>query len=209
MKDRLTYLQQALFDNQLDFPQEIQEKLLAYLNLMQQWNRVHNLTAIRDPHEMIMLHIVDSLAINRFLLGKRIIDVGTGGGLPGIPLAMVNPDKTFVLLDSNNKKTLFLNQVVIDLKLQNVQVIHSRVEDYRPETCFDSVITRAFSTLKNMLEMTTHLVCQQGQFLAMKGVYPEDEIQEVPDSFRVMSVHALKINGLNAERHLVCVEKTQ
>ncbi len=209
MTNKQEFLAQALIDNQVDVSLAIQEKFLAYLKLMEQWNRVHNLTAIRDPKEMIMLHIIDSLSIRPFVHGKRCIDVGTGAGLPGIPLALVHPEKEFVLLDSNNKKAAFLRQVVLDLHIKNVEVIHGRVEDYKPQHCFDCVITRAFSSLKEMTEVTGHLACcPDGQFLAMKGVYPEEEIQQIKEPFRVMSVHALRINGLYAERHLVCLEKT-
>jgi 16S rRNA (guanine527-N7)-methyltransferase len=201
------FLQQALTKNQYDISAEIQDNFLAYLELMKKWNTVHNLTAILDPQEMVMLHILDSLSVNRFLHGNRIVDVGTGAGLPGIPLALIFPEKEFFLLDSNNKKTLFLNQVVFELKLKNVHVVHSRVEAFRPEKCFDSVITRAFSSLTDMLQGTKHLLCADGHFLAMKGQYPEQEIQNVPDEFRVLDIHALKVNGLHAERHLVCIEK--
>jgi 16S rRNA (guanine527-N7)-methyltransferase len=207
MTNKKTFLQQALFDNQIDVSMETQEQFSAYLKLLDQWSRVHNLTAIRDPEEMIMLHILDSLSVNRFLQGKRVIDVGTGAGLPGIPLALVNPEKEFVLIDANSKKTRFLTQVVLELQIKNVTIVHTRAEDYHPEIGFDSVITRAFSSLKEMLEVTALLVNAKGEFLAMKGLYPEEEIQQVPDNFRVMSVHAIRINGLNAERHLVCIEK--
>lgn len=207
MNDQKTFLQQALIDNQHDVPQDIQDKMLAYLALMREWNRVYNLTAIVDPLEMIMLHLLDSLSINRFLQGTRVLDVGAGAGLPGIPLALIHPEKHFTLLDSNNKKIRFLNQVIVELKLSNVEAVHSRVEDFHPEVCFDSIITRAFSSLKDMLQRTGHLICNSGMFLAMKGAYPEIEIQEVPEDFRVISIHALRINGLDAERHLVCMEK--
>lgn len=201
------FLRQALTDNQHIVSDEVQDKLLAYLKLLEQWNKVHNLTAISDPKEMVMLHILDSLSVTRFIHGTHIIDVGTGAGLPGIPLALTMPEKDFVLLDSNNKRTLFLNQVVLELKIKNVTVVHSRAEDYFSERCFDTVLTRAFSSVKEMLKATAHLVCNDGHFLAMKGVYPEEEIQNFPEEFRVFSVHALRINGLNAERHLVCIEK--
>jgi 16S rRNA (guanine527-N7)-methyltransferase len=207
MSNLKSYLQQALTDNQHIVAPDVQDKFLAYLDLLAKWNKVHNLTSIDDPKQMVMLHILDSLSINRFLHGQRIIDVGTGAGLPGIPLALMRPEKEFVLLDSNNKKTAFLNQVVLDLKIQNVEVVHSRAEEYFPPKCFDSVITRAVSALKEMLQVTAHLVCIDGQFLAMKGVYPEEEIRQVPEEFRVFSIHALRINGLDADRHLVCIEK--
>lgn len=201
------FLQQALQDNQHDVSAAMQQQFLDYLSLLEKWNKVHNLTAITDHSDMVMLHILDSLSINRFLHGNRIVDVGTGAGLPGIPLAIMHPQKEFVLIDCNNKKTAFLNQVICELQIKNVSVFHTRVEDFHPERCFDSIVTRAFSSLKEILLATGHLACHEGQFLAMKGAYPEKEIQEVPEEFRVQSVHALRINGLNAERHLVCIEK--
>lgn len=201
------FLQQALIDNQHDITTAMQDQLLAYLELLQKWGEVHNLTAIRNPEEMVMLHILDSLSITRFLHGNNIVDVGTGAGLPGIPLAIMHPEKHFTLVDSNNKKTRFLNQVIYELGIKNIEVIHSRSEDFHPERCFDSIITRAFASLKEMLTATAHLACHDGQFLAMKGTYPEQEIQEISEDFRVLSVHALRINGLNADRHLVCIEK--
>ncbi len=207
MLDLKDCLQQALTDNQHSLTVETQEQLLGYLHLITKWNAVHNLTAIRDPHDMVMLHVLDSLSVIHFLHGQHIIDVGTGAGLPGIPLALTRPDKNFVLLDSNNKKTLFLNQVILELNIKNVKVVHSRVEDFHPAQGFDSVITRAFSSLKEMIATTAHLLAQEGHFLAMKGIYPEVEIQQVPREFRVFSVHGLRVNGLNAERHLVCIER--
>jgi 16S rRNA (guanine527-N7)-methyltransferase len=198
-------LEQALSDNQFDISQTIQDQLIDYLDLLQQWNQVFNLTAIRDPHEMVWLHILDSLAIRAYLHGDRIIDVGTGAGLPGIPLALTCPDKQFVLLDSNHKKTRFLNQVVYELGLKNVTVVHSRCESFAPEHCFDSIVTRAFATIESMLTATQHVLCEQGQFLAMKGLYPEAEIKAIPEKFTLLAAHRLDINGLDAERHLICI----
>lgn len=200
-------LQKALIANGYHFSLDIHTKLLAYLDLMKKWNRVYNLTAIIDPHDMVYLHILDSLAINRYLHGNRIIDVGTGAGLPGIPLALLNPEKSFVLLDSNSKKTRFLTQVVLELKLSNVEVVHARCEDFHPEQSFDSVVSRAFASIRVMLTTTSHLLNDQGQFLAMKGVYPEKELRDIPEGFSLVGVHTLKIKGLDAERCLVCLRK--
>lgn len=199
------FLQKTLLDNGYHFSEEIQEKMTAYLNLMNQWNRVFNLTAIHNPQDMVLLHILDSLAINSFLHGNRIIDVGSGAGLPGIPLAMINPEKKFVLLDSNSKKTHFLTQAVINLKLKNVEVVHARCEEFHPEKGFDSIVTRAFASIEDMLIATKHLLTPNGQFLAMKGVYPELELQQISDDFKVLATHSIKIKGLDAERHLVCL----
>jgi 16S rRNA (guanine527-N7)-methyltransferase len=200
------FLQQALLANGLDISLATQEQMLHYLHLMREWNRVFNLTSIRDPKEMIILHLLDSLSIHAHLHGKNIIDVGTGAGLPGIPLALTNPTHHFVLLDCNHKKTRFLNQVIYDLKINNVEVVHARAEDYHKQQ-FDSILSRAFSSLKVMLLGTSHLIRETGQFLAMKGTYPEHEIQEIPAEFKLINVYKLTIKELNAERHLVCMEK--
>jgi len=198
-------LQESLLANQHAISVETQERLIAYLNLLNQWNKVFNLTAIRKLEDMVSLHLLDSLSIQPYLHGDRIIDVGSGAGLPGIPLALTCPQKQFVLLDSNHKKTRFLNQVVYELGIKNVVVIHSRSESFEPDQLFDSIITRAFATLAEMITATQHLLAEQGQFLAMKGIYPETEIRTLPEKFKLLAVHRLTINGLNAERHLVCM----
>lgn len=200
-------LSQALTSNDLEVTQETQEKILQYLDLLSRWNKVYNLTAITDPHEMVWLHIIDSLSINPYLKGQRIIDVGTGAGLPGIPLALIHPDKQFVLLDSNSKKTRFLTQAIAELPLKNVEVIHARVEEFKPTLGFDSILSRAFSAIQVMLAKTQHLLAPHGQFIAMKGIYPEQELTEIPAGYRVAAVHKLNIKGLLAERHVVCIER--
>lgn len=206
--NQTVFLQQALSENGHAISTVIQEQMLHYLHLMREWNRVFNLTSIRDPKEMIILHLLDSLSISPYLHGKNIIDIGTGAGLPGIPLALTHTNRYFVLLDSNHKKTRFLNQVIYDLKIDNVEVVHARTEDYKhAKILFDSILSRAFSSLKVMLETTKHLISETGQFLAMKGVYPENEIQEIPAEFRLIAVHKLTIKEVKAERHLVCMEK--
>lgn len=205
MQEKL--LSDALASNHFSVAQDTQEKILQFLDLMSRWNQVYNLTAIKDPKEMVWLHLIDSLSINPYLKGQRIIDVGTGAGLPGIPLALINPEKQFVLLDSNSKKTRFLIQVIAELKLTNVEVIHARVEEFKPATGFDSILSRAFSAIQVMLSKTQHLLAREGQFIAMKGVYPEQELAEIPSGYRVAEVHKLNIKGLLAERHVVCVER--
>lgn len=201
------FLHDALYANQHIISVEIEEKLIAYLELLRTWNRVYNLTAIQNVEESVWLHIIDSLSIKPYLHGTRLIDVGTGAGLPGIPLALTSPDKQFVLLDSNSKKTRFLNQVMYELKLQNIEIVHSRCEDYNPVQKFDSILSRAFTSIQVMLETTQHFISEQGQFLAMKGLYPEAEIQAITPEFNVIAVHKLLMTGLDAERHLVCVTK--
>jgi 16S rRNA (guanine527-N7)-methyltransferase len=204
-------LKAALSENKFEISETIQQLFIQYLELLQRWNKAFNLTAITDIHDMIWLHIVDSLALNPYLHGTRIIDVGTGAGLPGIPLALINPDKHFVLLDSNSKKTRFLTQAKMTLGINNIEIIHARCEDFGaknpvPEP-FDSIVSRAFSSIAVMLERTQHLAADGGQFLAMKGIYPEQEIQEIPADFSVTEIHKLTIKGLAAERHVVCIQK--
>lgn len=201
-----TSLHAGLQLNQFALAEVVEDQLVAYLEMLQLWNRVFNLTAIRDPEEMVFLHIVDSLLIHPFLHGNRVLDVGSGAGFPGIPLALINPEKKFILLDSNHKKTRFLTQVVADLTLKNVEVVHARSEGYQPECCFDSILSRAFATLRRMLISTQHLICPAGQFLAMKGVYPQDEIAAIPPGFEIGAVHHLDMKGWVAERCLVCIK---
>ena len=206
--NEMDFLKKALLENQQEFSDTILEKFLQYLHLMRQWNRLSNLTSILDPKEMIMLHILDSLSIRPFLQGNHILDVGSGAGLPGIPLALIMPDKQFVLLDSNHKKTRFLTHVVLALKLKNVKVLHKRVEDLPNDIKFDSILSRAFASLQVMLERTAHLVTDEGQFLAMKGIYPKEELENIPPHFQLIAVHQLTVKGLQAERHLVVLRKT-
>jgi 16S rRNA (guanine527-N7)-methyltransferase len=201
------FLQQALLANGYDFPVEVVLQLEQYLDLMQRWNKIVNLTAITDFQEMVWLHILDSLSIKDYLHGNQIIDVGTGAGLPGIPLALALPEKNFVLLDSNSKKTRFLTQVVLELGLKNIEVIHARCEDFQPQNKFASIVSRAFSSIAVMLEKTQHLVEENGHFLAMKGMYPEQEIGSIPPGFVVLNTQQLKIKGLSAERHLIIIQR--
>lgn len=201
------FLHHRLVENNYSVSKNTEDQFIHYLDLMARWNKISNLTRICDPHEMVMLHIMDSLSINPYLHGARILDVGTGAGLPGIPLAIMQPEKKFTLMDSNSKKTRFLTQVTLELKLTNVEVIHSRCEDLRPNPPFDSILSRAFASLRVMLEVTHHLIAKHGRFLAMKGVYPEAEIQALPPGFKLLAVHQLVINGLAAKRHLVCLAK--
>lgn len=180
----------------------VENLLIRYIELISQWNRTYNLTAIRDLDAMITRHLLDSLSISPFVVGKRVLDVGTGAGLPGIPLAIIYPDKQFTLLDSNQKKTRFLQQVVYTLKLHNVKIVHHRIEEFSSEK-FDIILSRAFSTLKDFIVMSKHLLHEQGAFLAMKGVYPLIELQEIQTPFKVKATHPLHVPRLEAERHVV------
>lgn len=179
------------------------QQLLTYLDLLQQWNRAYNLTAVTDPQEMVHLHLLDSLAIAPFLQGDNFIDVGTGPGLPGIPLAIALPDKHITLLDSNGKRVRFLFQVKVALGLQNCHEIHHRAENLQPETLFDGIISRAFTSLLDMVTKTHHLLAPGGSFYAMKGRYPEKELSELAKPYNVCACHQLQVPGVDGERHLV------
>lgn len=186
-------------------PQQL-EQLVQYLELLQRWNKAYNLTAVRDADEMVVRLILDSLSIADYIAGERVLDVGTGAGLPGLILAVTQPQRQFTLLDSNGKKTRFLEHVVDELKLQNVQVIQTRIERWQPPHCFNTIVTRAFAKTAIILELTQHACCSTGRFLAMKGVYPGQELLEIPKKFTVCAVHHLQVPKLVAERHLVHVE---
>ncbi len=178
--------------------------LRAYLDLLQKWNKAYNLTAIREPERMVALHLLDSLAVHPFVQeADNIADVGTGPGLPGIVLAIMNPHKTFTLLDSNGKKTRFLFQARTALGLDNVTTVNDRVEAYHPPRPFDMIVSRAFASLADMIHWCQHLRAEQGCFLAMKGQYPQDEIAAIADKFRVVASDAISVPGVEGERHLL------
>lgn len=185
------------------------DALLHFQAMMVKWNKVYNLTAITDPNLMVSHHLLDSLAVLPYLHGERIIDVGCGGGLPGIVLAIMAPEKSFVLLDSNNKKTRFVTQAMIELKLNNVKVQNARVEQYQPEQLFDTVISRAFASLADMLTWCAHLRAETGLFLAMKGLRPDDELAQIPAGFHVVEQCQLVVPGLDAERHVVLIDSNK
>ena len=190
-------------------PQQ-QEQLLAYLALLIKWNKAYNLTAVRDPDEMVSRHLLDSLSVVPYVVdgGDNWLDVGSGGGMPGIPLAILFPERQFTLLDSNGKKTRFLTQVKLELKLANLQVIHSRVEAFAPEQPFAGIISRAFSSLDDFSNWTRHLGDGQTQWLAMKGVHPDDELQALPADFRLTATHVLKVPGCQGQRHLLILRRS-
>jgi 16S rRNA (guanine527-N7)-methyltransferase len=187
-----------------------QEQLLAYLALLIKWNKAYNLTAVRDPDEMVSRHLLDSLSVQPFVFaaGDNWLDVGSGGGMPGIPLAILFPERRFTLLDSNGKKTRFLTQVKLELKLANLEVIHSRVEAFKPEQPFSGIVSRAFSSLEDFANWTRHLGDGQSQWLAMKGVHPDDELQALPADFRLAATHVLKVPGCQGQRHLLILRRS-
>ncbi len=185
----------------LDLSPAVQQKLMDYLALIAKWNKVHNLTAVRDVDEMVTLHLLDSLAVLPHIQPGDLLDVGSGAGLPGIPLALARPDLNITLLDSIHKKSAFQRQAKAVLGLDNVQVVCSRVEEYRPAQKFDQIISRAFSEIAEFVRLTRHLLADDGRWLAMKGVYPYEEIAQLPGvSAEVLS---LTVPGLEAQRHLV------
>ncbi len=187
----------------IPLPVDASRRLTNYLTLLERWNRAYNLTAVRDPAAMVVRHLLDSLSILPWLQGPKVLDVGSGAGLPGLPLAIARPDCAFCLLDSNGKRTRFLIQAVAELQLPNVSVVRSRVEDYQPATLFNSVVSRAFATLADMAANAGRLCAPDGRLLAMKGVFPDDELARLPPGYVVVGVYPLHVPHLEAERHLV------
>ncbi|RRJ82617.1 16S rRNA (guanine(527)-N(7))-methyltransferase RsmG [Aestuariirhabdus litorea] len=187
-----------------------QQKLLEYLRLLAKWNRAYNLTAVRNIEDMLPRHLLDSLSVSPYLVGDRVLDVGTGPGLPGIPLSITYPERQFTLLDSNGKKTRFLHQAVVELKLTNIRVCQSRIEAFVDAEPFDAILSRAFSTLLDMVKGCYELCAAGGYFLAMKGVYPQQELEELLQHYpqlEVESVLPLNVPESEGERHLVVLRK--
>ena len=206
-EELLSLLQKSV--NQLDIkvsePQ--QQKLIAFVLMMDKWNKAYNLTSVRNPKDMVLKHLVDSIVIAPHLSGQVYIDVGTGPGLPGIPLAILHPELTFILLDSLGKRVRFMKQVAYELKIDNIQPVQSRVEDYQSSLVIDGVISRAFASLKDMLHWCQHLVDSSGLFLALKGQLPEEEISQLPAEYSVVDIIKLQVPGLEGDRHLVKIQK--
>jgi 16S rRNA (guanine527-N7)-methyltransferase len=187
----------------LDELQTCIPRLLDYLALLAKWNKVYNLTAVRDLERMLPQHVLDSLAVLPYIKGGNLLDVGSGGGLPGIPLAIAMPEMPITLLDSNHKKAAFLQQACIELRLANVSVVCERVEAWQPPRKFDIVISRAFSELAMFAKLSSHLCATGGVMLAMKGVFPHEETSVLPANIVVEQIIPLKVPALEAERHLV------
>lgn len=185
---------------------EMQQKCLAYMAMMQKWNKVYNLTAVRDPEEMLVLHVLDSLSILPYVHAGNLLDVGSGGGLPGLVVAMTRPDVEVTTIDTVQKKAIFMRQVKAELGLLNAQVVHGRVEAYAPPALFTQVVSRAFSDIALFKRLTTHLLAPHGRWLAMKGVVPDEELQQahvIPKE-----IIRLQVPNLQAERHLIVFENT-
>ncbi|ATG75683.1 16S rRNA (guanine(527)-N(7))-methyltransferase RsmG [Zobellella denitrificans] len=201
-------LQQLLARADLPVGEDQQRQLLELVALLHKWNKAYNLTSVRDPEAMLVRHIMDSLVVSPYLEGERFIDVGTGPGLPGLPLAIVNPDKQFVLLDSLGKRIRFIRMVVHHLGLTNVEAVQSRVEAFNPEQKFDGVLSRAFASLDDMLSWCAHLPGPDGRFLALKGQYPEQELQSLPAHLVLERVYPLAVPEQEGDRHLVVIRKS-
>jgi 16S rRNA (guanine527-N7)-methyltransferase len=182
-------------------------KLLQYLALLEKWNRVYNLTAIRGIGRMVSGHLLDCLSVVPYLIGTRMLDAGSGAGFPGIPVAVARPDVQVALLDSNQKKAAFLRQAVADLQLRNATVVCERAEAWHAGEKFDFIISRAFAEISEFIALTKHLLAPRGVFAAMKGAYPFEEIERLPPEFRVRQAHAITVPELDGERHLVLIER--
>jgi len=193
----------------LAFEPAIIDQLTRYMLLLKKWNKAYNLISKNSETQLLTRHILDCLSISKYIEGERIIDVGTGPGLPGLLLAITQPEKTFSLLDSNGKKTRFLIHVASELSLKNVEVEKRRVETYYPSQQYDLVVTRAFSSLKLMLERCGHLTTDHGLFVAMKGVVEQDDVSSIPSQFEVINQDLLEIPGLDETRHAVVIRKKQ
>ncbi|WP_373603504.1 16S rRNA (guanine(527)-N(7))-methyltransferase RsmG [Aggregatibacter sp. HMT-949] len=200
-------LDSLLAQANIQVSEQQKDQLIELVNLLNKWNKAYNLTSVRDPQEMLVKHILDSLVVSPYLQGDRFIDVGTGPGLPGLPLAIINPDKQFVLLDSLGKRVSFIRNAVLKLRLTNVTPVLSRVEEYQPEEKFDGVLSRAFASLKDMTEWCHHLLSSDGLFYALKGIYHQEEVQNLNDIFTVEKVVSLDVPTLVGERHLVLLTK--
>lgn len=195
-------LQHGIDELGLEVPASTQHAMLDFLEFLIQWNRAYNLTAIKEPDRMVTHHLLDSLSILPDLKGARILDVGSGAGFPGIPLAFACPNKQFVLLDSRGKKTSFLLQAAASFKLHHVTVVHSRMENYRNDHFFDNITSRAMGTMNEIINATQHLITRGGQWLMMKGSYPREELDTIDYPY---IIHPLQVPGLKAKRHVVII----
>lgn len=203
-------LENGVEELRLGLSQAQQAQLLDYLALLHKWNNVYNLTSVRDPMQMMTLHLLDSLAaVPAFMGAKNVLDVGAGGGLPGIVLAIARPDMNVSMIDTVHKKTAFLTQVKAELGLANVTVYTKKVQELAVKQPFDVITSRAFADLTDFIEWSNHLLADGGQFIALKGTAPQEERERVPGDWKVQDLQALRVPGLDAERHLVFVRKSE
>lgn len=204
---RRQLLDRGLQTLQQDLPEAVRERLLQYLDLLAQWNRTYNLTAIRDPQLMVLRHLLDSLAVLPYLHGQQVLDVGTGAGLPGIPLALADPARQFTLLDSRGKRLRFLFQVQVALAIPNIRLVESRVETWQPENGFDTVISRAFASLADFVNLSGHCMAPGGCLLAMKAGCTPEELSAVPKPYIVAAIHPLPDLPDGGARQLVEIHR--
>ncbi|MBU2112249.1 MAG: 16S rRNA (guanine(527)-N(7))-methyltransferase RsmG [Gammaproteobacteria bacterium] len=202
----LEQLRALVAQTSLTLSEQQLQQCVDYVKLLDKWNSAYNLTSVRDPQDMLIKHVMDSLVVAPHLTGERFIDVGTGPGLPGVLLAIYYPQKQFTLLDSLGKRIRFLNQVKLQLKLDNIHPLQSRVEDHQPEQGYDGVISRAFASINDMLSWCRHLPGTNGRFFAMKGAAVQEEIAALPDFVKVAAVQPLAVPQLQAQRHLVILD---
>lgn len=211
MSELFTQLEQqletCLLGSDVVTDKDQRDKLVNYVLMMHKWNKAYNLTSVRSPEQMLIKHIVDSIVVSPLLTESQYIDVGTGPGLPGIPLAIMCPDKHFILLDSLGKRVRFMKQVAYELKLNNIQPVQSRVENFIPSIKIDGVISRAFASLNDMLHWCQHLVDSQGVFWALKGQLPTDELAQMDDKFSLIESIKLNVPDLIGERHIIKIRK--
>lgn len=203
------YLSSLLSEYSPELKHQQIKKLVHYLFVMKKWNRVYNLTSITTDKAMVVRHILDSLSISPYLHGEIMLDVGSGAGLPGIPLAILHPDKKFYLLDSNGKKVRFMTQAKLELGLKNIEIVPERIEHHEPQYCYHTIMSRAFANLRDFFMSSEHILGNNGIFLAMKGVYPHAELEEIPRDFFVDNVIPLNVTGLDAERHVVVARRAE
>nr|WP_275660240.1 16S rRNA (guanine(527)-N(7))-methyltransferase RsmG [Pseudoalteromonas sp. Isolate6] len=200
-------MNELLADTSIELSEQQKQQLVEYVQLLDKWNKAYNLTSVRDPKEMMVKHIMDSLVVAPHLTGSHYIDVGTGPGLPGMVLAIARPDINFVLLDSLGKRIRFLMQVKHGLGIENVTPVQSRVEEYQPSVKLDGVLSRAFASLQDMILWCSHLIDNQGVFLALKGQYPADELEHLPNGVSLSQDISLVVPKLEGERHLIILSK--
>ncbi|MGC9403253.1 16S rRNA (guanine(527)-N(7))-methyltransferase RsmG [Vibrio genomosp. F10] len=208
MSDLKARLEQLVSQTNLQVSSDQADQLIGYVEMLNKWNKAYNLTSVRNPSEMIVKHILDSIVVSEHLQGTRFIDVGTGPGLPGVPLAIMNPEKEFYLLDSLGKRIRFIKQVCHELGIKNVTTVQSRVEEFQTEDKFDGVLSRAFASMSDMVEWCHHLPkSDSGVFLALKGQLQKDEVEQLPQWCSVNSVKSLNVPELEGERHLVILSR--
>jgi 16S rRNA (guanine527-N7)-methyltransferase len=197
-------LSKGIAESRMDIGLQAQQKMLDYLALLQKWNKVYNLTAVRDPLDMVTLHLLDSLSVLPYIKAKNLLDVGSGAGLPGIVLAICMPDLQVTTIDTVQKKTIFMRQVKGELGLHNLTVMHDRVENFKADDKFEVIISRAFSEIGLLIRLSKHLLAKDGKWLAMKGAVPHDELTGTQSQ-----IVPLKVAGLDAERHLIIIENNE